>query len=528
VPLPDRRAFLAACSGAGLGATLLPGVLWAKLAAGAELTPETVKAAEELAGVAFDDAERAGVIAALKGQRAQLDALHALPLDNAVPPAVHFDVRVPGAPRAVPRPGAPATRATSTRMTRSMPSVAAVPRDADLAFQPVTVLAELVRTRQVSAAQLAELYLARLTRHDTTLRCVVTLTAERARAQARQLDAELAAGRYRGPLHGIPWGAKDLLAVRGHPTTWGAGPFRDQVIDADAEVVRRLDAGRRGARGQAVVGRAGAGRRVVRARAHRRGGRGGRDPRRRAHAQPVEAEQGSSGLERGAGERGGGGARRVRDRQRDVRQHLVAEHAVRRHRAAADVRAGAAHRRDGAVVEHGQARADVPLRGGLRARARRDPRARRAGRGVRGRAVPVGPRRRWRGCAWGTCGRRSSCRRPDPADPARPATPPSRSTTRRSPVLRGAARPRRARRDAPRGAVRRDAHHPHRGGGRRVRRAHRSDRDAELVQQGPNDWATTFRAARFIPAVDYVNANRTARWPCSAGRPCSTARTRWT
>jgi hypothetical protein len=100
--LPDRRSFLAWCSGAGLGATLLPGVLWAKLAAGAELTVETVKAAEEVAGVTFDDAERAGLIEALKRQRAQLDALHALPLDNGVPPAVHFDVRVPGMPRAVP------------------------------------------------------------------------------------------------------------------------------------------------------------------------------------------------------------------------------------------------------------------------------------------------------------------------------------------------------------------------------------------------------------------------------------------
>jgi Asp-tRNA(Asn)/Glu-tRNA(Gln) amidotransferase A subunit family amidase len=121
--------------------------------------------------------------------------------------------------------------------------VTAVPRDAELAFQPVAVLGELLRARRgVTATQLTELYLARLQRHDPTLRCVVTLTEARARAQARTADAELARGRARGPLHGIPWGAKDLLAARGYRTTWGAGPFRDQVIDEDAEVVRRLDA----------------------------------------------------------------------------------------------------------------------------------------------------------------------------------------------------------------------------------------------------------------------------------------------
>ena len=217
--LPDRRAFLGWCSGAGLGATLLPGVLWAKLAEGAELTVATVKAAEELAGVTFDDAERAGLVEALKRQRAQIDALHALPLDNAVPPAVQFDVRVPGHPTAVPT----AAPAAGTRMVRSTPRITAVPRDAALAFQPVTVLSELVRTRQVTATQLVELYLGRIARHDGVLKSVITLTADRARAQAKALDAELAQGRYRGPLHGIPWGAKDLLAVKGHPTTWGRG-----------------------------------------------------------------------------------------------------------------------------------------------------------------------------------------------------------------------------------------------------------------------------------------------------------------
>jgi Asp-tRNA(Asn)/Glu-tRNA(Gln) amidotransferase A subunit family amidase len=85
------------------------------------------------------------------------------------------------------------------------------------------------------------MYLARLKRYDPVLKCVITLTEDRALAQARAADAEIARGKYRGPLHGIPWGAKDLLAVRGYKTTWGAGPYKDQVIDEDATVVQRLD-----------------------------------------------------------------------------------------------------------------------------------------------------------------------------------------------------------------------------------------------------------------------------------------------
>jgi Asp-tRNA(Asn)/Glu-tRNA(Gln) amidotransferase A subunit family amidase len=106
----------------------------------------------------------------------------------------------------------------------------------------VAVLGELLRTRRVTSAALTRLYLDRIRRHDATLKSVITLTEERALAAAARADDEIARGRWRGPLHGVPWGAKDLLAARGYPTTWGAGPFRDQVIDDDAEVVRRLDA----------------------------------------------------------------------------------------------------------------------------------------------------------------------------------------------------------------------------------------------------------------------------------------------
>src|SRR6202008_4192353 len=102
--------------------------------------------------------------------------------------------------------------------------------------------AEYARRKRVSSTALTEMYLARLKRYDPVLHFVVTLTEERAMAQAREADLEIAAGKYRGPLHGLPWGAKDLLAVKGYPTTWGAGGFEHQGFDEDATVVKRLDA----------------------------------------------------------------------------------------------------------------------------------------------------------------------------------------------------------------------------------------------------------------------------------------------
>jgi len=112
----------------------------------------------------------------------------------------------------------------------------------DLAFAPISELGRLLRTRQTTSLDLTRMYLDRLKRYDAKLHFVITLLEDRALAQARQADAEIAAGKCRGPLHGIPWGAKDLLAVKGAPTTWGAGGFEQQRFDADATVVERLDA----------------------------------------------------------------------------------------------------------------------------------------------------------------------------------------------------------------------------------------------------------------------------------------------
>lgn len=229
----DRRAFMEYFAAAGLGSTLLPGVLWSQVAGGAEITAATVKCAEEIAGLSLDDDEREMMVAGLRSQEARIRSLHAIELANSESPVLTFNPlpagrSVPAEPRRVSRPNArPRT----------------VPRDLeDLAFASVAELGALVRARRVTSTQLTDMYLARIKRLDPSLHAVITLTEERARAQALAADQEIARGRYRGPLHGIPWGAKDLLAVRGYKTTWGAGPYREQVIDADATVVQRLDA----------------------------------------------------------------------------------------------------------------------------------------------------------------------------------------------------------------------------------------------------------------------------------------------
>src|SRR6184192_2394230 len=128
------------------------------------------------------------------------------------------------------------------RLSKAPNVAAGAPKNLeDLAFASVRELAELVRTKRVSSLALTEMYLGRLKKYDGTLKFVVTLTEERALAQAKRADAEIAAGKYRGPLHGLPWGAKDLLATKGYRTTWGAAGFENQMIDEDATVVRRLD-----------------------------------------------------------------------------------------------------------------------------------------------------------------------------------------------------------------------------------------------------------------------------------------------
>ena len=231
----DRRAFMAYFSSIGLSSTLFPGVLWAQAQQqqGPEITKETIAAAEQIADVSFTDEERAAIARGLQQARNSIDQLHKVPLDMSVLPAIVFDP-VP--------PGEKLPAKSKTAMVRARVPVMSRPGSLEeLAYATVAQLSDLVRARKVKPTELTEMYLSRLKRYDPQLHCVITLTEDRARAQAKAADVEIARGKYRGPLHGLPWGAKDLLAVQGYPTSWGAGLYKDQSFDYDATVVRRLD-----------------------------------------------------------------------------------------------------------------------------------------------------------------------------------------------------------------------------------------------------------------------------------------------
>ncbi|MFH2053125.1 MAG: amidase [bacterium] len=195
----------------------------------------TVRAAEALSGLDLTQAERTLMLEDLAESRQAYRGLRGMEIPNAVPPALRFD---PLTARTGLREG-PATGPAP--VWSPAPEVTRPDDLEDLAFATIGELAELIRTRRVSCLELTELALDRLRRHGPDLECVVTLTEGRALRRARELDRMLDRGEYLGPLHGIPYGAKDLLAVRGYPTTWGARPYRNRILNGDATVVEKLD-----------------------------------------------------------------------------------------------------------------------------------------------------------------------------------------------------------------------------------------------------------------------------------------------
>ena len=232
----DRRTFLTACSKLGLAGTLFPGVLWG-MAEGEpqKITVDMISQAAVIADVPIPDEDREMMLRNLQDAAKGYDDIYNLHMANGLQPAMVFDPLV-----------TPDVKFEKTKrpmqMSPALPGRGVPTNVESVAFNSVRELAELVRTRKVSSTALTEMYLERLRRYNPLLLFVITLTEDRALAQAKDADRAIAAGKYRGPLHGIPWGAKDLLAVKGYPTTWGAAPYRDQMIDEDATVVKRLDA----------------------------------------------------------------------------------------------------------------------------------------------------------------------------------------------------------------------------------------------------------------------------------------------
>jgi Asp-tRNA(Asn)/Glu-tRNA(Gln) amidotransferase A subunit family amidase len=248
-----RRRFLAVSTAAGLGRTMFPGALLALLAqsstpAAAQqrgapkdesgfppLTVEMIEQAAAISGLKFTEEQRKVMIDGLIGQREAVSTVRKMALPNAVAPSLVFDPVPPGAKLDTER---------KPIKLGPAPSVAglSLSEEEKLAFSTVRQLSELLRMKKVTSTELTKMYLARLKRYDPVLHFVITLTEERAMKQAAAADKEIAAGKHKGPLHGVPWGGKDLLAVAGYRTTWGAGGFETQSFDYDAEVVKRLDA----------------------------------------------------------------------------------------------------------------------------------------------------------------------------------------------------------------------------------------------------------------------------------------------
>ena len=202
------------------------------LKGGKRITTRDIEATEKIIGLKFTQKERKMMQDNLRRNRSSYEELRKVSLQNHVPPALLFNPAVSG------------LRSEKKERAGSAPEkrVVEMPENIeDLAFYPVTALSQLIRERRITSTQLTRMYLERLKKYGPHLECVITLTEGLALEQARRADEEIAAGHYRGPLHGIPWGAKDLLATKGVKTTWGAKPYEGQIIDEDATVVRRLE-----------------------------------------------------------------------------------------------------------------------------------------------------------------------------------------------------------------------------------------------------------------------------------------------
>lgn len=196
------------------------------------ITREVVANAEKIIGLDFSDKKRDMMLDGLNGRLDSYEVIRKQKIPYTTPPAVLFN----------PLPVGFKFETKFTKPKWSSPKKVKVPENLDeLAFCSVGELGALIKSRKITSEQLTRMYLARLKKYGPKLECVITLTENLALEQARRADREIAAGKYRGPLHGIPYGAKDLLSTKGIPTTWGSVPYKNQVFDEDATVIKKLE-----------------------------------------------------------------------------------------------------------------------------------------------------------------------------------------------------------------------------------------------------------------------------------------------
>ncbi|HEX6853282.1 MAG TPA: amidase [Candidatus Polarisedimenticolaceae bacterium] len=227
-----RRRALVAFATAAAGSAVFGRALASVAGSSPEVTDAMIREASWVSGVPLDEDKRKLLAKGLAQLQEGFAAMRAVAVDNAVPPALFFDAT----------PGAAAVAETGAGTTAWSPRGGSRPKtDDDLAFASVGTIAGLLKSKKLSSTELTKLYLARLKRFDPKLLCAITITEELALKQAEAADRELSKGVWRGPLHGIPWGAKDLIAVPGYPTTWGSVPFKTQVRPEKATVAERLE-----------------------------------------------------------------------------------------------------------------------------------------------------------------------------------------------------------------------------------------------------------------------------------------------
>jgi len=212
--------------------TLITSTFYYSLKEEGKITSGIISEASEIMGLEFTRSEIDSMRGDLNELLGNYESLRKIDLPNSVAPSYSFSAILPGM----------SFEDKQSNFTYKRPKGVTRPQILeDVAFWTVTQLAELIRTRQVTSVELTEMYLNRLKKYGPTLQCVITLTEDLAMEQARKADSEIRSGNYKGPLHGIPWGAKDLLATNGIKTTWGGMPFREQLFDYDATVVKKLE-----------------------------------------------------------------------------------------------------------------------------------------------------------------------------------------------------------------------------------------------------------------------------------------------
>jgi Asp-tRNA(Asn)/Glu-tRNA(Gln) amidotransferase A subunit family amidase len=233
----SRRRILGYLAGLGIMSPTLSRALAVEIER-SPLTAESIGQAEWISGVTLSDEQRSSLVRSVERMQSQLEQIRAVPLDSDVAPALRFS----NWSDAYDDHFQPSHYESQRVVRASDVAVSNLPvNEVDIAYAPLAVLAAMLREREISSLELTQLFLERLERWGPRLNCVVSLTPELAIRQAKRADREFAAGRDAGPLQGIPWGAKDLIAVKGYPTTWGADAFREQTREEDATVVRRLE-----------------------------------------------------------------------------------------------------------------------------------------------------------------------------------------------------------------------------------------------------------------------------------------------